>query len=164
MTGFKTLVTDVHAIAAQGDLSCVATRVTDLEAAWDDAEDKLRPLDEAQWGGVDGEINAVLKARRAAAPDTAKVPQTLAALQTALDIPGAAIGSGGVRLVFDSAVTNAGGHRISRVVMRKELDNPLALKPSAEATAVSAKASERCTADDDRHAVSARAQARLRSE
>ncbi len=159
MTAFKTIVTDVQAIAAKGDLPGAATRITDLETAWDDGEDKLRPLDEAQWGGVDGKIDAALKALRAATPDAVKVTDALAALQTALDNPGAAVGTGGLQVVSGIAVTDAGGHPISCEVMLKELASQLTLKPSAEAVALQAKATERCNADDDQHADAFSAQA-----
>ena len=159
MSAFKTIVTDVQTIAAKGDLTGAATRITDLESAWDDAEDKLRPLDEAQWGGVDGKIDAALKALRATTPEAAKVTDTLTALQTALDNPGAAVGSGGVQVVSGIAVTDAGGHPISCEVMLKELASQLALKPNPEATALQAKATERCNADDDQHADAFSAQA-----
>lgn len=159
MSAFKTIVTDVQDIAAKGDLPGAATRITDLETAWDDAEDKLRPLDEAQWGGVDGKIDAALKSLRTATPVAATVTDTLAALQTALDNPGAAMGSGGVQSVQGIAVTDAGGHPISCEVMLKELSAQLALKPNADATALQAKATERCNADDDQHADDFSAQA-----
>ena len=48
MTAFKTIVSDVQAIVAKGDLPSAATRVTNMESAWDNGEDKLRVLDEAQ--------------------------------------------------------------------------------------------------------------------
>ena len=157
MTPFKTIVTDVQASAAKGDLAAAATRITDLETAWDDGEDKLRPLDEAQWGGVDGKIDAALKALRATAPQAATV--TVAALQTALDDPGAAVGTGGVQMVSGIAVTDAGGHPISCEVMLTELASQLALKPNTEAASLQAKATERCNADDDAHADAFSAQA-----
>lgn len=159
MTAFKTIVTDVQTIAAKGDLPAAATRITDLETAWDDAEDKLRPLDEAQWGGVDGKIDAALKALRAASPEPATVTDTLAALQTALDDPGAAMGAGGVQMLSGIAVTDAGGHPISCEVMLKELADQLATKPNDAASALQIKATERCNADDDQHADAFSAQA-----
>ena len=159
MTPFKTIVTDVQASAAKGDLADAATRITDLETAWDDGEDKLRPLDEAQWGGLDGKIDAALKALRATPPQAATVTETLAALQTALDDPGAAVGTGGVQMVSGIAVTDAGGHPISCEVMLTELANQLALKPNTEAASLQAKATERCNADDDAHADAFSAQA-----
>ncbi len=159
MTGFATIVTDVQTIAAKGDLPGAATRITDLESAWDEAEDRLRPLSEPQWGAVDGKIDAALKALRSATPDPAKVTQTLASLQVALSDPGAAVGPGGVQSVAGIAVTDAGGHPISCEVMLKELADQLALKPNAEAQALQAKATERCNADDDANADAFSAQA-----
>jgi hypothetical protein len=158
MTAFKTIVTDVQALIGH-DLPGAATRITDLETAWDDAEDKLRPLDQAQWGAVDGKIDTALKSLRAATPDAAKAAAALTALQTALDDPGTAVGSGGVQSVAGIAVTDAGGHPISCEVMLKELADQLTLKPNAEAAALQAKATERCNADDDQHADAFSAQA-----
>ena len=159
MGAFKTIVTDVQALTAKGDLAAAATRITDLETAWDDAEDRLRPLDEAQWGGVDGKIDTALKALRATAPQAASVTEALAALQTALDDPGAAVGTGEVQMVSGIAVTDAGGHPISCEVMLSELASQLALKPNADAAALQTKALERCNADDDAHADAFSAQA-----
>lgn len=158
MTAFKTIVTDVQALASH-DLPGAATRITDLETAWDDAEDKLRPLDEAQWGAVDGKIDTALKSLRSATPQAATVAEALTALQAALDNPAAATGSGGVQSVAGIAVTDAGGHPISCEVMLKELAAQLNLKPNADAAALQAKATERCNADDDQHADAFSAQA-----
>ena len=159
MTPFKAIVTDVQAMVAKSDLQAAAARITDLETAWDDGEDSLRPLDEAQWGALDGKIDAALKALRASAPQAATVTDALNALQTALDDPGSAVGTGGVQMVSGIAVTDAGGHPISCEVMLTELASQLALKPNADATTLQAKATERCNADDDAHADAFSAQA-----
>lgn len=159
MMAFKTIVTDVQASAAKGDMAAAATRITDLETAWDAAEDKLRPLDAAQWGGLDDKIDAALKSLRATPAQAATVNDTLAALQTALDDPGAAAGTGGVQLVSGIAVTDAGGHPLPCEAMLSELSTQLALKPDTNAAALQAKATERCNADDDAHADAFSAQA-----
>ncbi len=159
MSAFKTIVADVQASVGAGDLAAAASRITDLETAWDDGEEKLRPLDEAQWGGVDGKIDAALKSLRIPSPQPASVTAALAALQTALDDPGAAVGTGGVQMVSGIAVTDAGGHPISCEVMLGELASQLALKTNPDATALQAKATERCNADDDAHADAFSAQA-----
>lgn len=43
--------------------------MTDLETAWDDDQSTLEPKDEKAWHFLDGEIDHVLKALRAPAPD-----------------------------------------------------------------------------------------------
>jgi hypothetical protein len=159
MSAFQTIVSDVQALAAKGDLSGAATRITDLETAWDDAEDKLRPLDEAQWGGLDGRIDESLKSLRAPTFDAARVTAALSALATALQDPGAGTGNGGVQSVAGIAVTDAGGHPVSCEVMLKTLAAKLAATPNPQAAALQVKATERCNADDDQNADAFSAQA-----
>ena len=56
----------------------------DLETAWDDAQPTLKPLDETAWAVLDGQIDAVLTAVRAATPDTAAETDALKALLATL--------------------------------------------------------------------------------
>ncbi len=81
---FATIVTDVQALAAQGDLVGAKNRIRDLEIAWDANEVGLKPLDTPRWHAIDGTTDAALHALRAATPDAATVTQTLAALATSL--------------------------------------------------------------------------------
>lgn len=90
LSAMKTIVADVQAIAAKGDMPAAEKRITDFETAWDEAEPTLRPMNKDAWGNVDGAADAALKALRAKTPDAAKVASTLAGLAAALDNPAAA--------------------------------------------------------------------------
>jgi uncharacterized membrane-anchored protein len=81
---FRTIVTDTTAKVSSGDEAGAAARIADLETAWDDAEDRLRPLDDAAWSYLDGKIDAAIKAVRASNPDSATERQALNALNSAL--------------------------------------------------------------------------------
>ena len=81
---FRGIVADTLAKVQAGDQAGATARIKDLESAWDDDEDTLRPMDENAWTGLDGQIDRVLKALRASNPDPATETQTLNALLTAL--------------------------------------------------------------------------------
>ncbi len=81
------IVTDVQKSAATGDFAKAATRITDWETAWDDAADKMRPLNKGAWGKIDDASDAALDAVRAKSPDAATVTPALAALLAALNNP-----------------------------------------------------------------------------
>lgn len=78
------IVTDVQTIAATGDFAKAAIRITDFETAWDDAQDKMQPLNPDAWNTVDAASDAALKSLRHGKPTTEKVTPALAALLTAL--------------------------------------------------------------------------------
>ena len=84
VTAFRTIVTDTLAKVQSGDQAGAVTRITDLETAWDDAQDRLEPMDPTGWGVIDGKIDQVLKAVRTSAPDPAKEKQSLNDLLAAL--------------------------------------------------------------------------------
>ena len=67
-----------------GEQAGAVARITDLETAWDDAQDRLEPLDPTGWGFIDGKIDHALKAVRASAPDPVAEKQTLTELLSAL--------------------------------------------------------------------------------
>ncbi|MCU1361059.1 MAG: hypothetical protein JWN99_2348 [Ilumatobacteraceae bacterium] len=84
LSQLRTISQDTLNLVASGDQSAAATKVTDLETAWDDAQGRLEPLDETAWTFYDSEIDAVLTAVRASNPDTATEKQALGALVTSL--------------------------------------------------------------------------------
>ncbi|WP_421758718.1 hypothetical protein [Devosia sp.] len=165
LSALKAIVTDVTAIAAAGDLAGAATRVTDFETAWDDAEATMRPMDPAAWGTVDDAADAALHALRAASPEPAKVTATLAGLAAALDHPAPAGASPtGVAKVAGIAVTDDTGHALPCETMLGAVRDALssgkiAASNQAKATDFQSKATERCNADDDAHADAFSAQA-----
>ncbi len=83
---------DVRKAADAGDLAAAATRITDLETAWDDAEPAMRPLNPEAWGRVDAATDDALTAMRANAPDPTEVKDTLTVLADTLAHP---VGAGG---------------------------------------------------------------------
>ena len=165
LSALKAIVTDVTAIAAAGDLAGAATRATDFETAWDDAEATMRPMDPAAWGTVDDAADAALHALRASSPDAAKVTATLAGLTAALDHPApTGASTGGIAKVAGIAVTDTTGHAIPCETMLGAVRDALSSGKIAEANQAKAtdfqsKATERCNADDDAHADAFSAQA-----
>ncbi len=163
MTGFSAIVADVQAIARGGDLAAAATRVTDLETAWDEAEAVMRPKNPEDWGRVDGATDDALSALRATTPDPVEVDANLVALQAVLADPSQGETSvGGVLMIGDVAVTDGAGHSLPCEAMLTEVKaRQAAVTPEAAAKAddLVAKATERCNADDDKTADSFSAEA-----
>lgn len=81
---FRGIVTDTLAKVKAGDQAGATARITDLETAWDDAEDRLRPMNDTAWSFLDSKIDAALKAVRAASPDPAAEQHALDDLRAAL--------------------------------------------------------------------------------
>ncbi|MGY2703854.1 COG4705 family protein [Nocardioides sp. HB32] len=81
---YRTIAKDTLQLVNSGDQSGAASRVTDLETAWDDDQDSLQPKDCQAWTYVDKQIDPVLSAVRAANPDKAEEQQALNALLTTL--------------------------------------------------------------------------------
>ena len=162
LSQFKTIITDVQAIAAKGDLAAAERRATDFETAWDDAQAKLRPLDSAAWGEIDSAADATFRALRAANPDTQSVTTALAALAATLDNSGLAAGiaappTGMAVQVAGIAVSDTSGHAVPCEEMIKGLRTAIGSgkigKSNIDAAdGLLSKATERCNADDDTHA------------
>lgn len=87
LSSLKTIIADVQGIAAKGDLSAAAKRMTDYESAWDEGEAAIRPLNPAYWGNIDQASDAALKALRETSPSADKVRKTLVALMAVLNNP-----------------------------------------------------------------------------
>ena len=81
---YRTITRDTLHLVDSGDQSGAASRVTDLETAWDDDQDTLQSRDCQAWTYVDQQIDPVLAAVRASNPDKAQEEQTLHALLTTL--------------------------------------------------------------------------------
>ena len=74
-------------MAAKGDLTAAAKRITDYESAWDEGETAIRPLNPTYWGNIDQASDAALKAMRESSPSADKVKKTLVALMAVLNNP-----------------------------------------------------------------------------
>ena len=81
---FCGIANDTAGLVREADQQGAASRVTDLETAWDDAQPTLEPMDERAWRFVDHEIDGVLTAVRASTPDVASEEQALDAMITSL--------------------------------------------------------------------------------
>jgi hypothetical protein len=84
VTAFRTIVTDTLAKVQAGDQAGAVVRITDLETAWDDAQDRLEPMDPTGWESLDRKIDNALKAVRSTSPDPAAEKQSLNELLSAL--------------------------------------------------------------------------------
>lgn len=84
LTEFSTIAHDTLGLVDAGDQAAAATRITDLENAWDDAEPELVKVDETAWTFLDSEIDDALSTVRDSNPDTAAETQALNALITSL--------------------------------------------------------------------------------
>nr|WP_206072433.1 hypothetical protein [Antrihabitans stalactiti] len=74
---FRTIAADTLTAVQEGDHAAATARVKDLETAWDKDEATLKPMDAAGWTVLDGRIDKVLKAIRAANPDRSTEAHTL---------------------------------------------------------------------------------------
>ena len=81
---YRTIVRDTRSLADGGDAQAAATRVTDLENAWDEDQASLQPTSCQAWTFVDTQIDDVLSAVRAANPDRATEDKAMGALLTTL--------------------------------------------------------------------------------
>lgn len=87
---FRSITADVLTLADKGDIAAAQKRGTDLETAWDNAEDKLKPTDPTRWRVVDKAIDRVLAELRAGQPQQPKITAALHDLLAAMDKGGAA--------------------------------------------------------------------------
>lgn len=159
MSAFTAITTDVQALVAKGELAAAATRITDLETAWDDAEKTLRPINTAAWDNIDGTTDDALTALRAGTPDAAHVKQTLDTLISTLANP---VPTGGSQdqaatTVSGIVVTGSNGRALPCETMLETLRNTRAeANPDPDLGTqidnLETKGTERCNADDDARA------------
>ena len=159
LSALSAIVTDTQATAGTGNLAAAERRITDFETAWDDDAAKLRPLDPGQWGAIDDAADAAIGALGAGSPEAGKVTTTLVALGAVLADPAGrgATAASGPLTVSGAAVSDANGRPLPCEDMLNALRSALGAAKMSEADLASAKdfqakATERCNADDDRHA------------
>lgn len=80
----RTIVQDTLDLVDTGDQAGATARIKELETTWDDAQQRLKPLNGTSWTFLDSEIDDALSAVRAAGPDGAAEQQALTALVTSL--------------------------------------------------------------------------------
>lgn len=84
---FRSISQDTLAFVQADDQSGAASRITDLETAWDNAESRLAAKDCVTWTYLDQEIDAALSAVRASSPDRRSETEALTALVSTLRAP-----------------------------------------------------------------------------
>jgi hypothetical protein len=84
VAALRTISEDTLSQVTAGDSAAAKSRATDLETAWDDAQDKLEPLDGTAWKFLDSEIDDALTAVRDTTPDVDAEKQALTTLIASL--------------------------------------------------------------------------------
>lgn len=84
LSAFRTITQDTLDLLNAGNQSGATTRIGDLEYEWDNAEARLKPRNPSAWAVVDGKVDTVLRALRAARPDAAAERAALTALLAVL--------------------------------------------------------------------------------
>jgi ATP/maltotriose-dependent transcriptional regulator MalT len=85
MTPFRTLASTTLRLVKLGDMPNAKASIKELEAAWDQAEPRLRPRNADAWKTVDQAIDRALSELRASKPSAASGTQALNDLLTVLD-------------------------------------------------------------------------------
>ncbi|MCF6378311.1 hypothetical protein L2K70_11920 [Nocardioides KLBMP 9356] len=81
---YRTIVDDAKSLADGGDDQAAATRITDLETAWDADQSTIQPASCQAWTFVDGQVDDVLSAVRTSHPDRATEDRAMTTLLTTL--------------------------------------------------------------------------------
>ncbi|CAH0219676.1 hypothetical protein SRABI128_02170 [Microbacterium sp. Bi128] len=76
---------DTLRLVQAGNTAEAATRITDLETAWDRDQPTLEPLDGTGWAVLDGQIDKALRAVRSASPDPTLQTDALSTLLETLN-------------------------------------------------------------------------------
>ncbi|GLK90780.1 protein translocase subunit SecF [Pseudomonas turukhanskensis] len=88
MRPFKVIIADTEKLLDTGDTKGARARITDLETAWDSAEEKMRPLNAKAWTSIDKSLDRALRQVRTAIPDLAASAEALKTLSAKLDSQG----------------------------------------------------------------------------
>jgi preprotein translocase SecF subunit len=85
LSSFRTITVDTARLVDAGDLKAAKARITDLETAWDQAEETLQPKSPASWTSVDKSIDRALSQLRSGKPDPKACADALKTLLAKLD-------------------------------------------------------------------------------
>jgi preprotein translocase SecF subunit len=85
---FKSIAVDTLKTVGEGDFSRARTRITDLESAWDQAEETMRPKSPDDWTSIDKSIDRALSKVRSGSPDRGECEGALKVLIAKLDTMG----------------------------------------------------------------------------
>jgi hypothetical protein len=81
----KVILSDTEKLLSTGDMKGARARITDLETAWDNAGEKLQPLDPEGWTSIDKSLDRALKQVRTGSPDLAACSEALKTLAAKID-------------------------------------------------------------------------------
>ncbi|MCW6513117.1 histidine kinase [Lichenifustis flavocetrariae] len=90
LTPYRTIAADALVLVNKGDIVGAQKRGTDLETAWDKADDTMKPTGPTRWRVVEKAVDRVLNALRAPKPQTAGCASALTDLIGTIDKGGAA--------------------------------------------------------------------------
>jgi hypothetical protein len=85
LSAFRKIAGDTLVIVGKGDLVGAKMRIKDLETAWDQNRDRLKPMNPQSWDKVDKSIDAALRELRASTPSADKSASALNALIVTID-------------------------------------------------------------------------------
>jgi hypothetical protein len=85
LSSYRAIAVDTLRIVEAGDLRLAKNRITELETAWDSAEDKLKPRSSDKWKAVDKAIDRALEEIRASNPQRAASMKALHDLIAMID-------------------------------------------------------------------------------
>lgn len=83
MATFEAIASDTLLLVDKGEMKAAEKRITDFEAAWDEAESSLYPKDKAAWSTVDDAADAAISSQ----PDPVEAQKTVSALLDTLKDP-----------------------------------------------------------------------------
>ncbi|MEB0024196.1 protein translocase subunit SecF [Pseudomonas sp. MH9.2] len=85
LSAYRKIVLDTSALVDAGDMSAARSRITDLETAWDQGEEKLQPMSPSDWTAVDKSIDRALSQLRSGSPDPKACASALTTLLAKID-------------------------------------------------------------------------------
>jgi uncharacterized membrane-anchored protein len=85
LSAFREIAEDTLGFVRSGDMSGARSRVGDLEFAWDNAEARLRSMNQEQWSSVDEAIDDALRKLRAVRQDSFACAKSLESLIAVLN-------------------------------------------------------------------------------
>ena len=86
LTAYEKIGSDTLKLVEKGDFKAAKNRIKDLETAWDEAEEKMRPMSPEDWTAVDKSIDRALATVRSGQPDQKECVTALKALIAKLSI------------------------------------------------------------------------------